>query len=72
MNITIKEMKLVFQSNGDTWDKLVYTIDDNNIVFEQRGIKVFPELMTTEYFDDWETQMKNIPTLNIVQVERFI
>lgn len=71
MNIRIKEMILHFIDNGDTWDKVVTDLD-NNIVFEQRGIKMFEENRTKEYFDDWEKQLRNGPWWNIVEVRRFI
>jgi len=29
-------------------------------------------MINKEYFDGWENQLKNIPTFNIVEVERFI
>ena len=71
MNITIKPMKLKFLRNEDTWDKVVTDTEDN-IIFEQRGIKLFEENINKEYFDDWENQLKKIPYWNIVEVERFI
>lgn len=71
MNTTIKEMKLSFIENGDTWDKVI-TDMRGNIVFEQRGIVMFEENRTKQYFDDWEAQLKGAPWWNIVEVERFI
>jgi hypothetical protein len=64
-------MKLKFLRNEDTWDKVVTDTEDN-IIFEQRGIKLFEENINKEYFDDWENQLKKIPYWNIVEVERFI
>lgn len=71
MNFTIKEMKLIFARNGDTWDKVITDLA-GNVIFEQRGIVLFPEQINKEYFDDWENQMRGIPAFNIVQVERFV
>lgn len=67
----LKPMKLIISSDGDTWDKVVTDLR-GNIILEQRGLKLFPENNNKEYFDDWEEQMRKIPTLNIVEVERFI
>lgn len=64
-------MKLKFLRNADTWDKVITDMEDN-IIFEQRGIKLFEENITEEYFNDWENQLKQIPYWNIVEVERFI
>ena len=64
-------MKLIFSRNEDTWDKIV-TDMKGNIIFEQRGIKLFEEHCNAEYFDGWENQLTQIPYWNIVEVERFI
>lgn len=69
--IRLKEMKLVFINNGDTWDKVVTDLT-GVVIFEQRGIKLFPENNNKEYFDNWENQLRNAPFWNIVVVERFI
>ena len=71
MNITIKPMKLKFLRNEDTWDKVVTDMEDN-VIFEQRGIKLFEENITEDYFNDWENQLRQIPYWNIVEVERFV
>jgi hypothetical protein len=71
MDIQLKPMKLIFSRNEDTWNKIVITLDDTTII-EQLGLKLFPEMINKEYFDGWETQLKNNPSLNIVEVERFI
>ena len=64
-------MRLIFERHDDTWDKVVTDLN-GNIIFEQRGIVLFPEHINKEYFDNWEAQLKSLPTLNIVEVERFI
>lgn len=71
MSITIKPMKLKFIRNEDTWDKVITDLNDN-VIFEQRGIKLFEENANKEYFDDWENQLKKLPHWNIVEVIRFI
>lgn len=71
MNLQLKEMKLSFIDNGDTWDKVISDME-GNIIFEQRGIILFEENRTKEYFDNWENQLRNLPWWNIVQVERFV
>jgi hypothetical protein len=71
MNIQLKPMKLIFSRDGDTWNKIIVTLDGTTIL-EQIGLKLFPEMINKEYFDGWENQLKNIPTFNIVEVERFI
>lgn len=67
----LKPMKLIFSSDGNTWDKVVTDLR-GNIILEQRGLKLFPEMNNKEYFDDWESQLRRNPHLNIVEVERFI
>ncbi len=64
-------MKLTFSRTEDTWNKIITDLD-GNVIYEQLGLKLFPEQINKEYFDNWESQMKKIPHWNIVQVERFI
>lgn len=71
MNIQLKPMRLIFEKQNDTWNKIITDLD-GNIIFEQRNIKLFQELETKEYFDDWENQLRNLPVWNIVEVVRFI
>jgi hypothetical protein len=71
MNIQLKPMKLIISRNGDTWNKIIVTLDGTTIL-EQLGLKLFPEMINKEYFDEWENQLKNNPSFNIVEVERFI
>jgi hypothetical protein len=67
----IKDMKLIISRDGNTWDKVITDLS-GNIIFEERGLKLFPEMIDKEYFDDWEKQMKLNPNFNIIEVERFI
>ena len=65
-------MKLKFIYNGDeTWSKII-TDMEGKVIFEELNIKLFPSMMTKEYFDDWENQIKMSPNTNIVEVERFL
>ena len=64
-------MKLIISSDGNTWDKII-TNFNGDIILEQRGLKLFPEQINVEYFNDWENQMRSNPHFNIVEVERFI
>lgn len=70
-NTQIKPMKLIFSREEDTWNKIIITLD-NVVILERLGLKLFPEMINKEYFDEWELQMKNNPSFNIVEVERFI
>lgn len=70
-NTQIKPMKLIFSREENTWNKIIITLD-NIVILEQLGLKLFPEMINKEYFDEWELQMKNNPSFNIVEVERFI
>ena len=70
-NTQIKPMKLVMaRSSETTWDKIVTVIEDGSLVFEELNLLLLPEMLNTEYFDNWQTQLENNPTLNIVEVER--
>jgi hypothetical protein len=64
-------MKLIFSREEDTWNKIIITLD-NVVILERLGLKLFPEMINKEYFDEWELQMKSHPSFNIVEVERFI
>jgi hypothetical protein len=70
-NTQIKPMKLIFSREENTWNKIIITLD-NVVILEQLGLKLFPEMINKEYFDEWELQLKNNPSFNIVEVERFI
>jgi hypothetical protein len=70
-NTQIKPMKLVMsRSSETTWDMVVSIIEDGNLVFEELNLLLLPEMLNTEYFDNWQTQLENNPTLNIVETER--
>jgi hypothetical protein len=65
-------MKLSIVRDGNTWGKIVTTIADGNIVYQQFGIILHEENTNKEYFDDWENQLRQLPHWNIIEVERFI
>lgn len=67
----LKQMKLIFSKNKNTWDKIITDLK-GNVIFSERGLKLLPEHENKEYFDEWENQMKGIPVFNIVEVQRFI
>lgn len=71
-NTELKPMKLTISRDGNTWNKIVTVIETNHPVISQTGLVLLPEMITEEYFDNWENQLKDNPTLNIVEVERFI
>jgi len=71
MNIKLKPMKLIISKNNDTWNKIITDLD-GNVIFQQLGLKLHEDQNNKQYFDDWETQLKNAPWWNIVQVERFV
>ena len=66
-------MKLTMSLNQDnTWNKIVNYISDGSIVFEELNLFLSSSDMNKEYFDQWETQIKAFPNVNIVEVERFL
>lgn len=71
-NIQLEPMKLSFSREGSTWSKTVTVIETNHPVITQTELTLLPEMITQEYFDEWENQLKGNPMLNITAVERFI
>ena len=70
-NTQIKPMKLVMsRSSETTWDMVVSIIEDGNLVFEELNLLLLPEMINEVYFNEWQNQLENNPTLNIVEVER--
>lgn len=72
INSELEPMKLTFSRVGNTWNKVVTVIETNHPVISQTGLVLLPGMVTEEYFDNWENQLRENPTLNIVEVERFI
>ena len=53
-NTQIKPMKLVMsRSSETTWDMVVSIIEDGNLVFKELNLLLLPEMLNTEYFDNW-------------------
>ena len=71
-NTELKPMKLAITRNGDTWSKIVTVIETGYEIIKQEGLLLLPEMITQEYFDGWENQLRGNPMLNIVIVERCI
>ncbi len=70
-NIQIKPMKLVMsRSSETTWDMVVNVIEDGALIINELNLLLLPEMINEVYFDNWQTQLQNNPTLNIVEVER--
>ena len=70
-NIQIKPMKLVMsRSSETTWDMVVSIIEDGTLIVNDLNLLLLPEMINEVYFDNWQTQLENNPTLNIVEVER--
>jgi len=68
---TLKDMRLTFVDNGDTWDRVITDLD-GNLIFEERGNLFTDGVKTKEEFDEWEQHTKSLPLFNIVEVVRFI
>lgn len=65
-------MRLIFsRPSQSTWDKVITDLN-GTVIFEQKGLALFPEQIRKDYFDEWESQMKALPNFNIVEVERFV
>ena len=71
MNIQIKPMKLIFTRTETHWNKKIIEQANPDNIFINITFEIFDE-PTVEEFDEWEKQIKSLPTFNIVEVERFI
>ena len=70
-NTQIKPMKLTMsRSSETTWDMVVSIIEDETLIINELNLLLLPEMINEVYFDNWQTQLENNPTLNIVEVER--
>ena len=70
MNIQLKEMKLIFTKNGDTYSRTITDLQ-GNVIWEISG-EIYCPIYGDQIFEDWELQMKQLPFWNIVQVEKNI
>ena len=70
-NTQIKPMKLVLsRSSETTWDMVVSIIEDGTLIINELNLLLLPDMINEVYFDEWQNQLENNPTLNIVEVER--
>ncbi len=70
MEIELKDMKLIFTLNGETYNRTVEDLDGNLIWTS--GEEPYDENYGIKIFDEWETQMKQLPFWKIVEVEKNI
>lgn len=70
MDIQLKDMKLIFTLNGDTYSRTVEDLDGNLIW--TNGEEPYDENYGVIIFDEWETQMRQLPFWKIVEVEKNI
>ena len=74
MATIIKEMILKFTHNEEdnSYNKIVTDLHGNILIEELHQVYPDSEDMYEEFFDAWETMLKQVPVLNITKVERFI
>ena len=70
MEIELKDMKLIFTLNGETYNRTVEDLEGNLIL--TNGEEPYDENYGIKIFDEWETQMKQLPFWKIVDVEKNI
>ncbi len=68
MEIELKDMKLIFDLNGETYTRTVEDLEGNLIW--TNGEEPYDENYGIKIFDEWETQMKQLPFWKIVEVEK--
>jgi|13_taG_2_1085334.scaffolds.fasta_scaffold15001_4 hypothetical protein len=70
MDIILKDMKLVITISGNILTRVVEDLNGN--VIWSNGGEYYDSTMPSTLLDDYETQMKQLPFWNIVQVEKNI
>ena len=70
MEIELKDMKLIFTLNGETYTRTVEDLEGNLIW--TNGEEPYDENYGIKIFDEWETQMKQLTFWKIVEVEKNI
>ena len=70
MDIQLKDMKLVFTISDNTLTRVIQDLDGNTI-WSNNG-EYYDETMPLSLLEDYETQMKQLPFWNIVEVENNI
>ena len=70
MDIQLKDMKLIFTLNGDTYTCTVEDLEGGLIW--TNGEEPYDINYGVKIFDEWEAQMIQLPFWNIVEVEKNI
>lgn len=70
METELKDMKLVLTVSGNTLTRVVEDLDGNTIW--SNGGEYYDDTMPSTLLDEYETQMKQLPFWNIVQVSKNI
>lgn len=71
MDIQVKDMVLNITLEDNR--VRIYITDTNGLMIRDDEYHDYdPETMDQEYFDNWETMIRNLPWTNITQVNRFI
>ena len=70
METELKDMKLVLTVSGNTLTRVVEDLDGKNIW--SNGGEYYDDTMPPTLLDEYETQMKQLPFWNIVQVSKNI
>ncbi len=70
METELKDMKLVLTVSGNTLTRVVEDLDGKTIW--SNGGEYYDDTMPSTLLDEYETQMKQLPFWNIVQVSKNI
>ncbi len=70
MDIQIKDMKLILTISGNNLTRVIEDLD-GNVIWSNDG-EYYDDTMTPTLLDAYETQMKQLPFWNIVEVEKNI
>ena len=71
MDIQVKDMILNITLEDNR--VRIFITDTNNLMIRDDGYHDYDSnIMNQEYFDNWETMIRNLPWTNITQVNRFI
>lgn len=68
MSPQLKDMKLIFDLNGETYTRRVEDLN-GNLIWSSNS-EPYDNSYGVGIFDEWETQMKQMPFWNIVEVEK--
>jgi hypothetical protein len=69
MDIQVKDMVLNFTIE-DNLVRIFITDTNGGMIRDDGTHDYLPNQMDAEYFDNWETMIRNLPWTNIVQVNR--